>query len=58
MVVEACRSDVGSFCQVARPGITYVVTVGWLANACVESTSGFAMELGYRIATSATNVEA
>ena len=41
-----------------RPGIAYVVTVGWLANACVESTSGFAMELGYRIATSVTNVEA
>ena len=44
--------------QSAEQDGAYVVTVGWLANACVESNSGFAMELGYRIATSVTNVEA
>ena len=30
-------------------GITYVVTVGLLANTCIESTSRFAMELGYHV---------
>jgi hypothetical protein len=42
--------------QSAEQDGAYVVTVDWLANACVESTSRFAMELGYRIATRASSV--
>lgn len=30
-------------------GITHVISVGMLANTCVESTSRFAMELGYHV---------
>ncbi|MGD9527355.1 cysteine hydrolase family protein [Pseudonocardia sp.] len=30
-------------------GITHVISVGLLANTCVESTSRFAMELGYHV---------
>ncbi|MFZ6647975.1 isochorismatase family cysteine hydrolase [Undibacterium sp. TJN25] len=30
-------------------GITHVVVVGLLANTCIESTSRFAMELGYHV---------
>jgi nicotinamidase-related amidase len=30
-------------------GITHVVVIGLLANTCVESTSRFAMELGYHV---------
>ncbi|MGW8554873.1 isochorismatase family protein [Streptomyces tubercidicus] len=30
-------------------GITHVVTIGLLANTCIESTSRFAMELGYHV---------
>jgi nicotinamidase-related amidase len=30
-------------------GITHVITVGLLANTCVESTARFAMELGYHV---------
>jgi nicotinamidase-related amidase len=30
-------------------GITQVIAVGMLANSCIESTSRFAMELGYHV---------
>lgn len=30
-------------------GITHVIAIGLLANTCVESTSRFAMELGYHV---------
>jgi nicotinamidase-related amidase len=30
-------------------GITHVVTVGLLANTCIDSTSRFAKELGYHV---------
>nr|WP_277873556.1 isochorismatase family protein [Paraburkholderia sp. RAU2J] len=29
-------------------GLTQVIVIGLLANTCIESTSRFAMELGYR----------
>jgi nicotinamidase-related amidase len=32
-----------------KHGITHVVTAGLLANTCIESTSRFAMELGYHV---------
>ncbi|MEU0211278.1 isochorismatase family protein [Streptomyces canus] len=32
--------------QLKKHGITHVVTVGMLANTCIESTSRHAMELG------------
>ncbi|MFF0160057.1 isochorismatase family cysteine hydrolase [Streptomyces sp. NPDC005263] len=35
--------------QLKKHGITHVVTVGMLANSCIESTSRFAMELGYHV---------
>ncbi|TMR88477.1 cysteine hydrolase family protein [Nonomuraea basaltis] len=35
--------------QLKQHGITHVVTVGMLANTCIESTSRFAMELGYHV---------
>ncbi|MFC5834807.1 isochorismatase family cysteine hydrolase [Nonomuraea insulae] len=35
--------------QLKQHGITHVVVVGVLANTCVESTSRFAMELGYHV---------
>ncbi|MFF3337038.1 isochorismatase family cysteine hydrolase [Streptomyces sp. NPDC002888] len=35
--------------QLKKHGITHVVTVGLLANTCIESTSRYAMELGYHV---------
>jgi nicotinamidase-related amidase len=35
--------------QLKKHGITHVVTIGMLANTCIESTSRFAMELGYHV---------
>jgi nicotinamidase-related amidase len=35
--------------QLKQHGVTHVVTVGLLANTCIESTSRFAMELGYHV---------
>ncbi|WP_308789409.1 cysteine hydrolase [Streptomyces tubercidicus] len=35
--------------QLRQHGITHVVTIGLLANTCIESTSRFAMELGYHV---------
>ncbi|MER6565519.1 isochorismatase family cysteine hydrolase [Streptomyces sp. NPDC001093] len=35
--------------QLKQHGITHVVVVGLLANTCIESTSRFAMELGYHV---------
>jgi nicotinamidase-related amidase len=35
--------------QLKQHGITHVVAVGVLANTCIESTSRFAMELGYHV---------
>ncbi|MFB6782624.1 isochorismatase family cysteine hydrolase [Streptomyces sp. NPDC056352] len=35
--------------QLKQHGITHVVAVGLLANTCIESTSRFAMELGYHV---------
>ncbi len=35
--------------QLKQHGITHVVAVGMLANSCIESTSRFAMELGYHV---------
>jgi nicotinamidase-related amidase len=35
--------------QLKQCGITHVITVGLLANTCIESTSRFAMELGYHV---------
>ena len=35
--------------QLKQHCITHVVTVGLLANTCIESTSRFAMELGYHV---------
>jgi len=32
-----------------QQGITHVIVVGLLANTCIESTSRFAMELGYHV---------
>jgi nicotinamidase-related amidase len=35
--------------QLKQHGITHVIVIGLLANTCIESTSRFAMELGYRV---------
>lgn len=35
--------------QLKKHGITHVVSIGMLANTCIESTSRFAMELGYHV---------
>lgn len=35
--------------QLRQHGITHVVTIGLLANTCIESTSRFAMELGHHV---------
>lgn len=35
--------------QLKQRGITRVVTIGLLANTCIECTSRFAMELGYHV---------
>ncbi len=35
--------------QLRQRGITEVIVVGLLANTCVESTSRYAMELGYHV---------
>jgi nicotinamidase-related amidase len=35
--------------QLKQHGITHVIAVGLLANTCIESTSRFAMELGYHV---------
>ncbi|WP_433285064.1 isochorismatase family cysteine hydrolase [Pseudonocardia sp. CA-142604] len=35
--------------QLKQHGITHVVAIGVLANTCIESTSRFAMELGYHV---------
>jgi nicotinamidase-related amidase len=35
--------------QLKQQGITHVVVVGLIANTCIESTSRFAMELGYHV---------
>jgi nicotinamidase-related amidase len=35
--------------QLKQQGITHVIVVGLLANTCIESTSRFAMELGYHV---------
>jgi nicotinamidase-related amidase len=35
--------------QLKQHGITHVVVIGLLANTCIESTSRFAMELGYHV---------
>lgn len=48
--------------QLKQHGVTHVIAVGLLANTCIESTSRFAMELGYHVtlvrdATAAFNHE-
>ena len=35
--------------RLKQQGITKVIVIGLLANTCIESTSRFAMELGYRV---------
>lgn len=35
--------------QLKKHGVTHVVSIGMLANTCIESTSRFAMELGYHV---------
>lgn len=35
--------------QLKQHGVTHVVAIGVLANTCIESTSRFAMELGYHV---------
>ncbi len=35
--------------QLRQHGITHVVVVGLLANTCIESTAGYAMEFGYHV---------
>lgn len=35
--------------QLRQHGITHVIVVGLLANTCIESTSRYAMELGYHV---------
>jgi nicotinamidase-related amidase len=35
--------------QLKQHGVTHVIAVGLLANTCIESTSRFAMELGYHV---------
>lgn len=32
-----------------QQGVTHVIVIGLLANTCIESTSRFAMELGYHV---------
>lgn len=49
--------------QLRQRGIDHVISIGMLANTCIESTSRFAMELGYHVtivtdATAAASVEA
>jgi nicotinamidase-related amidase len=48
--------------QLKQHGISHVIVVGLLANTCIESTSRYAMELGYHVtlvrdATAAFNDE-
>lgn len=48
--------------QLKQHGISHVVAVGMIANTCIESTTRFAMELGYHVtlvrdATAAFNQE-
>ncbi|CAG9261671.1 isochorismatase family cysteine hydrolase [Paraburkholderia caribensis] len=35
--------------RLKQQGVTHVIVVGLLANTCIESTSRFAMELGYHV---------
>jgi nicotinamidase-related amidase len=35
--------------RLKQHGITHVIVIGLLANTCIESTSRFAMELGYHV---------
>ena len=35
--------------QLKQRGVTHVMVIGLLANTCIESTSRFAMELGYHV---------
>jgi nicotinamidase-related amidase len=35
--------------QLKQQSITHVIVIGLLANTCIESTSRFAMELGYHV---------
>jgi nicotinamidase-related amidase len=35
--------------QLKQQGVTHMIVVGLLANTCIESTSRFAMELGYHV---------
>ena len=35
--------------QLKQHGVSHVIAVGLLANTCIESTSRFAMELGYHV---------
>lgn len=35
--------------RLKQQGITHVIVIGLLANTCIESTSRFAMELGYHV---------
>ncbi|CAG9182916.1 isochorismatase family cysteine hydrolase [Cupriavidus pampae] len=35
--------------QLKQQGVTHVMVIGLLANTCIESTSRFAMELGYHV---------
>ncbi|MFY0732494.1 isochorismatase family cysteine hydrolase [Pseudomonas sp. NFX15] len=35
--------------QLKQQGVTHVIIIGLLANTCIESTSRFAMELGYHV---------
>ncbi len=35
--------------QLKQRGITHVIVIGLLANTCIESTSRYAMELGYHV---------
>jgi nicotinamidase-related amidase len=35
--------------QLKQQGVTHVIVIGLLANTCIESTSRFAMELGYHV---------
>lgn len=35
--------------QLKQHGVTHVIVIGLLANTCIESTSRFAMELGYHV---------
>jgi hypothetical protein len=49
--------EIGSFTECApyldfqlkQHGVSHVIAVGLLANTCIESTSRFAMELGYHV---------